>query len=62
MRFMEAYDGNRESIETLSIPTDSSLVRSSILHQLMFSKYKQAAPLHPDIEEFRCSDVVNPAA
>ncbi|EEC68035.1 hypothetical protein OsI_35856 [Oryza sativa Indica Group] len=60
--FMEAYDGNRESIETLSIPTDSSLVRSSILHQLMFSKYKQAAPLHPDIEEFRCSDVVNPAA
>uniref|UniRef100_A0A0D9ZAJ4 Ubiquitin-like protease family profile domain-containing protein n=1 Tax=Oryza glumipatula TaxID=40148 RepID=A0A0D9ZAJ4_9ORYZ len=62
MRFMEAYDGNRESIETLSIPTDSSLVRSSILHQLMFNEYNQAAPLHPDIEMFRRSDVVDPVA
>ncbi|EEE59493.1 hypothetical protein OsJ_11725 [Oryza sativa Japonica Group] len=62
VRFMEAYDGNRESIETLSIPTNSSLVRSSILHQLMFSEYNQAAPLHPDIEMFRRSDVVDPVA
>uniref|UniRef100_A0A0E0NY85 Ubiquitin-like protease family profile domain-containing protein n=1 Tax=Oryza rufipogon TaxID=4529 RepID=A0A0E0NY85_ORYRU len=62
VRFMEAYDGNRESIETLSIPTNSSLVRSSILHQLMFSEYNQAAPLHPDIEMFRQSDVVDPVA
>uniref|UniRef100_A0A0E0AA94 Ubiquitin-like protease family profile domain-containing protein n=1 Tax=Oryza glumipatula TaxID=40148 RepID=A0A0E0AA94_9ORYZ len=79
MRFMEAYDGNRESIENLSIPqsppyicilthlsfistlfctnsrptcvlqTDSVIVRSSTLHQLMFSEYNQAAPLHSDI-------------
>ncbi|EEE65797.1 hypothetical protein OsJ_21504 [Oryza sativa Japonica Group] len=49
MRFMEAYDGNMESIENLSIPTDSVIVRSSTLHQLMFSEYNQAAPLHSDI-------------
>uniref|UniRef100_A0A0D9Y852 Uncharacterized protein n=1 Tax=Oryza glumipatula TaxID=40148 RepID=A0A0D9Y852_9ORYZ len=42
--------------------TDSSLVRSSILHQLMFSEYNQAAPLHPDIEEFRRSNAVDSAA
>jgi hypothetical protein len=49
-------------ISILFSQTDSSLVRSSILHQLMFSEYNQAAPLHPDIEEFRRSNAVDPAA
>uniref|UniRef100_A0A0E0CKA3 Ubiquitin-like protease family profile domain-containing protein n=1 Tax=Oryza meridionalis TaxID=40149 RepID=A0A0E0CKA3_9ORYZ len=53
MRFMEAYDGNREPIETMIIPGDSMIIRSSILHQLIFSEHNIAIPQHPDIVPFR---------
>ncbi|EEC66586.1 hypothetical protein OsI_32797 [Oryza sativa Indica Group] len=53
MRFREAYDGNREPIETMIIPGDSTIIRSSILHQLIFSEHNIAVPHHPDIVPFR---------
>uniref|UniRef100_A0A0E0LYF8 Ubiquitin-like protease family profile domain-containing protein n=1 Tax=Oryza punctata TaxID=4537 RepID=A0A0E0LYF8_ORYPU len=56
MKYMEAYDGNREPIEKLPIPSNSTVLRSSILHQLVFSEHNIAGPQHPEIERFRFSE------
>uniref|UniRef100_A0A0E0KG59 Aminotransferase-like plant mobile domain-containing protein n=1 Tax=Oryza punctata TaxID=4537 RepID=A0A0E0KG59_ORYPU len=53
MKYMGAYDGNREPIETLPIPSNSTVLRSSILHQLVFSNHNIPGPQHPEIEKFR---------
>uniref|UniRef100_A0A0E0LK37 Ubiquitin-like protease family profile domain-containing protein n=1 Tax=Oryza punctata TaxID=4537 RepID=A0A0E0LK37_ORYPU len=56
MKYMEAYDGNTEPIENLPIPSNSTILRSSILHQLVFSEHNIAGPQHPEIEKFHCSE------
>uniref|UniRef100_A0A0E0L1I9 Ubiquitin-like protease family profile domain-containing protein n=1 Tax=Oryza punctata TaxID=4537 RepID=A0A0E0L1I9_ORYPU len=56
MKYMEAYDGNREPVEKLTIPSNSSVLRSSILHQLVFSEHNIAGPHNPEIESFRYSE------
>uniref|UniRef100_A0A0E0M5Y0 Ubiquitin-like protease family profile domain-containing protein n=1 Tax=Oryza punctata TaxID=4537 RepID=A0A0E0M5Y0_ORYPU len=56
MKYMEAYDGNREPVEKLTIPSNSSVLRSSILHQLVFSEHNIAGPQNPEIESFRFSE------
>uniref|UniRef100_A0A0E0LUD1 Ubiquitin-like protease family profile domain-containing protein n=1 Tax=Oryza punctata TaxID=4537 RepID=A0A0E0LUD1_ORYPU len=57
MKYMEAYDGNREPIKKLPIPQlNSTVLRSSILHQLVFSEHNIAGPQHPEIERFRFSE------
>uniref|UniRef100_A0A0E0LYG0 Ubiquitin-like protease family profile domain-containing protein n=1 Tax=Oryza punctata TaxID=4537 RepID=A0A0E0LYG0_ORYPU len=53
--YMEAYDGNREPIEALPIPSNSMVLRSSILHQLVFSNHNIAGSQHPEIVQFRGS-------
>uniref|UniRef100_A0A0E0M774 Ubiquitin-like protease family profile domain-containing protein n=1 Tax=Oryza punctata TaxID=4537 RepID=A0A0E0M774_ORYPU len=62
MKYMEAYDGNREPIENLHIPSNSTVIRSSILHQLVFSEHNIAGPPQPEIEKFRCSEDGDPDA
>ncbi|XP_015692521.1 uncharacterized protein LOC107304170 [Oryza brachyantha] len=56
MRFMESYDGNKEPIEKLTILTNSTIICSSILRQLMFNEHNQAALHHPDIENVEDED------
>uniref|UniRef100_A0A0E0M7F3 Ubiquitin-like protease family profile domain-containing protein n=1 Tax=Oryza punctata TaxID=4537 RepID=A0A0E0M7F3_ORYPU len=56
MKYMEAYDGNREPVEKLTIPSNSSVLRSTILHQLVFSEHNIARPQNPEIESFRFSE------
>uniref|UniRef100_A0A0E0KFL9 Ubiquitin-like protease family profile domain-containing protein n=1 Tax=Oryza punctata TaxID=4537 RepID=A0A0E0KFL9_ORYPU len=38
------------------IMNNSTVLRSSILHQLVFSEHNIAGPQHPEIEKFRCSE------
>ncbi|BAS97785.1 Os06g0476800 [Oryza sativa Japonica Group] len=52
MKYMEAYDGSRDPIETLNIPTNSTIVPSSILFQLVSSDHNLADPRHPEMAAF----------
>uniref|UniRef100_A0A0E0JJ52 Ubiquitin-like protease family profile domain-containing protein n=1 Tax=Oryza punctata TaxID=4537 RepID=A0A0E0JJ52_ORYPU len=58
MKYIETYD--REPIEALPIPSDSTSLHSSILQQDVFNEHNIAVPHHPDIAQLCGSSVVVP--